>query len=739
VERTAEQERVLLSSVPYAMKSADAESLAGHAASDFVTQEQLAQLALAAAQPGQKGVAVPEVQPPTGGTVTGSGTPGTVPLWTGADVLGNSEITQVGTNIGIGEANPSVTLEVNGPATFHGGFTLPELTAATTTAGQRSHLFVLSSSAWSTTANAPVGQSFFLYSSPESNNKANPSGELVFQFKEGTGPGNTILKMASNGVLTFAPTQTFPGTITSVSATSPVTATNTSGAVSLGLNTSALVTDIAPAITTAITPNLVGTFNAMYPQLGTYNTFTSGASFGNTISAVTTSADAVYADVTGAGFAGYFVNNTTADSTVYAENDATGNPGLGIALKGYVPSAYSIGVLGKSAGNSSYGVFGENVGGSDGFGVYASATGPGSTAIYGSSTGGADSNYVVGNGVVGVSSNGRGVVGTSKGSSAVGGSVGPNGTWGVWGDSASGVGLGGGVLGTSDAGYAGYFDNSSTATPTIQVTNHGNYAAAEVFNTSSVAPALDVSNSGDFEAAGMANTSNTHPTLVLINSGTGGITDARTKTGGPATDTLFKTLMASTPSGTCGIGGNGDLSCTGQVKSLVSTNGGARKVETYAMQSPENWMEDFGSGDLQQGVAVVGIDAAFAETVSETPDYRVFLTPKGDSKGLYVINETASSFEVRESGGGTSSLAFDYRIVAKRRGYEAQRLKDVTERFNTESQATKPAKSVGASQDARPQPFALEKPGTQDAPRGPQFVHPIAAKAALQQESTTQP
>ena len=38
VERSAEQERVLLSSVPYAMKSADAESLAGHAASDFVTQ-----------------------------------------------------------------------------------------------------------------------------------------------------------------------------------------------------------------------------------------------------------------------------------------------------------------------------------------------------------------------------------------------------------------------------------------------------------------------------------------------------------------------------------------------------------------------------------------------------------------------------------------------------------------------------------------------------------------------------
>jgi hypothetical protein len=64
-------------------------------------------------------------------------------------------------------------------------------------------------------------------------------------------------------------------------------------------------------------------------------------------------------------------------------------------------------------------------------------------------------------------------------------------------------------------------------------------------------------------------------------------------------------------------------------------------------------------------------------------NYHVFLTPKADSKGLYVINETANSFEVRESGGGTSSLSFDYRIVAKRRGYEAQRLTDVTDRYNT--------------------------------------------------------
>jgi hypothetical protein len=40
-----------------------------------------------------------------------------------------------------------------------------------------------------------------------------------------------------------------------------------------------------------------------------------------------------------------------------------------------------------------------------------------------------------------------------------------------------------------------------------------------------------------------------------------------------------------------------------------------------------------------------------------------------------------------ESGGGSSSLSFDFRIVAKRRGYEEQRLVDATESFNAATTA----------------------------------------------------
>jgi hypothetical protein len=48
-----------------------------------------------------------------------------------------------------------------------------------------------------------------------------------------------------------------------------------------------------------------------------------------------------------------------------------------------------------------------------------------------------------------------------------------------------------------------------------------------------------------------------------------------------------------------------------------------------------------------------------------------------DCRGLYVANKTPAGFEVRELGGGTASIAFDYRIVAYRRGFENVRLQEV--------------------------------------------------------------
>jgi len=307
---------------------------------------------------------------------------------------------------------------------------------------------------------------------------------------------------------------------------------------------------------------------------------------------------------------------------------------------------------------------------------------------------------------------------------------------GVWGDtSGNNNGLPAGVIGTADTGYAGVFVNNSASAPAVFVTNSGGgglsatgeggdgingtsssggngvygvayslveqeagvlgvgnaksttFSSYNIYSgvwgdtgtsSTAVSPAWAVGvigTSDDGHAGVFLNNSNSWTTMYLGNSGTAGTS---------VVPGLFTTLQASTRTGTCGIGGNGDLTCTGQVKTLATAGGGARTVETYAMQSPENWMEDFGSAALEHGVAVVNIDPGFAETVSGTAGYYVFLTPNGDSRGLYISRKTAATFEVRESGGGTSSLSFDYRIVAKRRGYDGQRLADVTERFNAE-------------------------------------------------------
>ena len=116
----------------------------------------------------------------------------------------------------------------------------------------------------------------------------------------------------------------------------------------------------------------------------------------------------------------------------------------------------------------------------------------------------------------------------------------------------------------------------------------------------------------------------------------------------------------------------GNLSADGTKSAIVPVEDEQRLM--YAVESAEVWFEDFGAGALQEGAAVVSIDSLFAKTVNLGIGYHVFLTPLGDCNGLYVTNKTDTGFEVRELGGGLSSVGFDYRIVAHRLGYEDLRM-----------------------------------------------------------------
>jgi hypothetical protein len=117
----------------------------------------------------------------------------------------------------------------------------------------------------------------------------------------------------------------------------------------------------------------------------------------------------------------------------------------------------------------------------------------------------------------------------------------------------------------------------------------------------------------------------------------------------------------------------GDTVAIGSKSAAVPLKSG-QMVKVFSMESPEVWFEDFGSGQLTAGLAIVALDRKFAQTVNLSKGYHVFVTPKGDCKGLFVTNETNTGFEVREISGGQSSIEFDYRIVAHRNGYETTRL-----------------------------------------------------------------
>src|SRR5580704_17822958 len=120
IAEQAEQPRVLLLSVPYALKAGDSATIGGLPPSAFV---------LAAPATGADGSATttsstaPPADQPAGG-VTGSGTADFIPLWTSTSNIGNSVLFQSGTGttakLGINTITPASTLDVKGAATTLG-------------------------------------------------------------------------------------------------------------------------------------------------------------------------------------------------------------------------------------------------------------------------------------------------------------------------------------------------------------------------------------------------------------------------------------------------------------------------------------------------------------------------------------------------------------------------------------------------------------------------------------------
>lgn len=209
----AEQPRVLLLSVPYALKAADAETLGGMPASAFA----LATPSLSSpTSTGPSTTALingPDASPRA--AVTGTGTANFVPLWTSASAQGNSVLFQSGSgttaNVGLNTTTPTSTLDVNGAGTIRGLLTLPAAAAATASKGANSQPLSLAASSFNSSSASAANEFFNWQAEAAGNNTASPSATLNLLFGSGTGnAAETGLHIAKNGVITFAAGQTFP-------------------------------------------------------------------------------------------------------------------------------------------------------------------------------------------------------------------------------------------------------------------------------------------------------------------------------------------------------------------------------------------------------------------------------------------------------------------------------------------------------------------------------------------------
>ena len=156
-----------------------------------------------------------------------------------------------------------------------------------------------------------------------------------------------------------------------------------------------------------------------------------------------------------------------------------------------------------------------------------------------------------------------------------------------------------------------------------------------------------------------------HPALALLATGTGLLA--------AATNARSQQVMSLDQAGNLTIAGqlttgtNCRQGCAGKAA-------GAARVIAYAPRESMPTMEDVGEAQLSGGAAFVRLDPAFANVIDATKGYLVFITPYGETKGLYVASRSAGGFAVRENGGGRSDVGFAYRIVAKPYGADAPRL-----------------------------------------------------------------
>jgi hypothetical protein len=256
-------------------------------------------------------------------------------------------------------------------------------------------------------------------------------------------------------------------------------------------------------------------------------------------------------------------------------------------------------------------------------------------------------NFDTGPGVFGYNAGPAGVGVSGQGYTGVGGMSTASGGRGVIG-SASVDSTSVGVLGISSTGYG--FQGFTSAPPPA--------AGAAATNTS-VGGSAFVANASATTGSGIG------AYVTCASAGGFGLAAYNTHAGGGYAAYFSGSVLIT-----------GALEVMGAPKNALVQDDAGSLRRMYSMESPESWFEDFGSGQLRAGAATVELPGDFAQFV-RTDAYHIFLTPEGDSRGLYVSSKTSAAFVVREQQGGSSDIGFGYRLVARRKDIAGVRLERV--------------------------------------------------------------
>lgn len=267
--------RVMLLSVPYALKAGDAETFGGLPPSAFVLA--------AAPRRNDSSASQSPLSSVSPQTMSGAGTANYIPRWTpNGTTLGNSVLFQSGTGsaakVGLNTTAPAATLDVNGPVVARGALQLPSKAAATGSKGSTSQPLSLQASAFNSSTQKAIAPKFEWQAEPEGNNTANPGGSLNLLYTTAVTPVETGLSIGGNGQINFAPGQTFPGTgkgtVTGVTAGAGLTGGGTTGSVTLGVDATKV-----PLLSAANTFTAPITFvsGQTFPGTGTITGVTAGA------------------------------------------------------------------------------------------------------------------------------------------------------------------------------------------------------------------------------------------------------------------------------------------------------------------------------------------------------------------------------------------------------------------------------------------------------------------------------